>query len=86
MKHFWNPYLDLIESNETDPKTKLQEISQKKFKTLPEYKLLTKKGPSHSPIFTISLKALNFKSLVEYWHINSRCRKKSSKENFRFNE
>ena len=30
---------------------------------MPEYKLITKKGPSHSPIFTISLKALNFKPL-----------------------
>ena len=53
----------MTESNETDPKTKLQEISQKKFKILPEYKLLTKKGPSHSPIFTILLKALNFKTI-----------------------
>ena len=59
----WTPYLNLSESNETDPKTQLQEISQKKFKVLPVYKLLKKKGPSHSPIFTISLKALNFNTI-----------------------
>ena len=63
VKRIWTPYLDLSESNRTDPKTKLQEISQKKFKILPEYKLLNKKGPSHSPLFTISLKALNLKTI-----------------------
>ena len=61
IKSIWEPYLDLEESNEQDPKTKLQEISQKKFKTLPEYKLIKKYGPSHSPNFTISLEALNMK-------------------------
>ena len=63
VKRIWTPYLDLSESNRTDPKTKLQEISQKKFKILPEYKLLNKKGPSHSPLFTISLKTLNLKTI-----------------------
>ena len=55
---FWSPYLDLQESNEQDPKTKLQEISQQKFNKLPEYKFIKKTGPSHSPIFTVSLKFL----------------------------
>ncbi len=58
IKKFWSPYLNLQESNEQDPKTKLQEISQQKFKKLPEYKLIKKTGPSHSPVFTVSLKAL----------------------------
>ena len=61
IKKFWSPYLNLQESNEQDPKTKLQEISQQKFKTLPEYKLLKKTGPSHSPVFTVSLKVLKTK-------------------------
>ena len=60
---FWGPYLDIEESNEQDPKTKLQEISQKKYKVLPNYKLIKKSGPSHSPIFTISLKILKMKSV-----------------------
>ncbi len=63
VQRIWTPYLDIEESNKTDPKTRLQEISQKKYKVLPQYKLLTKKGPPHSPIFTISLKALNLKSI-----------------------
>ena len=61
LKKFWSPYLNLQESNEQDPKTKLQEISQKKFKKLPEYKLIKKDRPSHSPVFTVSLKVLKMK-------------------------
>jgi len=61
IQRIWGPYLNLQESNEQDPKTKLQEISQQKFKILPEYKLVKKKGLPHSPIFTVSLKALNMK-------------------------
>ena len=61
IKMIWSPYLDLYESNKQDPKTKLQEISQQRFKVLPEYKLLKKNGSSHSPIFTVSLKVLKMK-------------------------
>ena len=49
IKRIWTPYLDVLDSYEIDPKTKLQEISQKKFKKLPEYKLLNKEGPPHAP-------------------------------------
>ena len=38
-----------------DPKTKLQEYSLKMFKKLPVYRLLSSKGPKHSPIFKISV-------------------------------
>ncbi len=61
IKKFWSPYLNLQESNEQDPKTKLQEISQQKFKKLPKYTLIEKTGPSHSPVFTVSLKVLKMK-------------------------
>jgi ribonuclease-3 len=61
IKRFWSCYLNIQESNEQDPKTKLQEISQQKYKLLPEYKLIKKTGPSHSPVFTVSLKALKMK-------------------------
>ena len=46
-----------------DFKTKLQELSQQKSKKLPEYKLLKKEGPSHSPVFTVSLKVLSLKKI-----------------------
>ena len=61
IKKFWSPYLNLQESNEQDPKTKLQEISQQKFNKLPEYKLKKKTGSSHSPVFTVSLKIFKMK-------------------------
>ena len=31
------------------------------YKEIPEYKLIKKEGPSHSPTFTVSLKVLKFK-------------------------
>ena len=49
---FWSPYLDIQESNEQDPKTKLQELSQQKYQKLPVYKLIKKVGFSHSPVFS----------------------------------
>ena len=61
IKKYWGPYLNVQASNLQDPKTKLQEISQQKFKKLPTYKLIKKQGPSHSPTFTVSLKVLNLK-------------------------
>ena len=61
IKNIWYPYLDIKASNEQDPKTHLQEISQQKYKILPYYKLLKKEGPPHSPIFTVSLKVSNLK-------------------------
>jgi len=63
IKKIWGQYLDIEESNLQDPKTKLQELSQQKYKKLPIYSLLCKEGPSHSPIFTVTLKALNFKKI-----------------------
>ena len=63
VKFIWGPYLDIDNSNEQDPKTCLQEISQKNDKTLPEYTLLNKNGPPHSPIFTVSLSVLKFKNI-----------------------
>ena len=78
IEQYWNPYLDLTESIETDSKTKLQEISQKKFKILPKYTLLTKKGPSHTPTFTISLKALNCKPIKTSAKSITRSREKGS--------
>ena len=60
---FWGPYFDIYEKNMQDIKTKLQELSQQKSKKLPEYSLLKKEGPSHSAIFTVSLKVLSLKKI-----------------------
>ena len=61
VKEIWGPYLHVESSIYQDPKTYLQEISQKVNKLLPKYTLIKKNGPSHSPIFTVSLEVLNLK-------------------------
>ena len=47
-----------------DSKTKLQEYSLKKFKTLPIYKLLENSGPKHKPIFKVAVKLQNSKFYI----------------------
>ena len=61
---YWDKYLDIDIPNTVDSKTTLQEYSQSKSKKLPEYKLINKEGPSHSPNFTVSLKVLNLKKII----------------------
>ncbi len=63
VKKYWSSYLDIKVSKTEDPKTVLQELSQYKSKKLPEYKLLHKKGPPHSPLFTVSLNVLDLKKI-----------------------
>ena len=52
----WKNFINLSENAIIDSKTKLQEYSLKKFKSLPIYKLVSSLGPRHKPIFTISVK------------------------------
>ena len=52
----FNPRLAKIGySRSQHPKTELQMYTQSQLGTLPEYKLISKKGPDHSPIFEIQL-------------------------------
>ncbi len=60
---FWSKYLDIEVSKTLDPKTLLQEISQQRYKKLPEYKLIKKEGPPHSPTFTVSVKVVNLNKI-----------------------
>ena len=64
IKKFWSKYLDIKILKTENPKTVLQELSQQRLKKLPEYKMINKKGPSHSPIFTITLKVLNLNKIT----------------------
>ena len=49
---------------EIDAKTKLQEFSLKKYKELPIYKNLSHQGPSHKPVFKVSVKITNSKAFL----------------------
>ena len=55
-------WLDQIKGSiitQIDAKTKLQELSLKKFKKLPIYKLISNTGPRHKPIFKVAVKLMN---------------------------
>ena len=51
----WKNELINSKSIKIDSKTQLQEYCLKKFKELPKYNDLFKKGPAHSPIFTVAV-------------------------------
>ena len=54
--NMWKGFISSSEETIIDSKTKLQEYSLKKFKTLPIYKLISKSGPKHKPKFIISVR------------------------------
>ena len=57
----WKDYLNVSSKTIIDAKTKLQEFSLKKFKSLPEYKLVSNTGPRHKPNFKVGVKIKNTK-------------------------
>ena len=73
---FWGPYFDINEKNMQDFKTKLQELSLKKFKKLPIYKIISNTGPRHKPIFKVGVKLPNTK-----YYIASGSSKKDAEQN-----
>ena len=52
----WKNYIDSSYDIEVDPKTRLQEFSLKKFKSLPIYKTISNTGPRHNPMFKVIVK------------------------------
>jgi len=57
-----NLWLEKIKDSvitQIDAKTKLQELSLKKFKKLPIYKLISNTGPRHKPLFKVAVKLMN---------------------------
>tara|TARA_B100000686_G_scaffold326664_1_gene384726 strand:- start:383 stop:1051 length:669 start_codon:yes stop_codon:yes gene_type:complete len=57
----WKEFLDVSNVTIIDSKTKLQEYSLKKFKSLPIYKLVSNTGPRHKPNFKVGVKLKNTK-------------------------
>ena len=57
--NLWYKSFDFGLTEQIDSKSKLQEYSLKKFKTLPKYKLLSNTGPRHRPLFFISVSIKN---------------------------
>ncbi len=61
IKRFWQNQLQESVELKIDAKTKLQEYSLKKYKSLPIYKFLSSTGPKHKPLFKIAVKIQNSK-------------------------
>ena len=59
--NMWRSFISSSDVSIVDSKTKLQEYSLKKFKSLPIYKLVSSSGPKHKPKFIISVKLKNTK-------------------------
>jgi len=60
----WNDHIKESVITQIDAKTKLQELSLKKFKRLPIYKLISNTGPRHKPVFKVAVKLMNTKFYV----------------------
>ena len=59
--NLWSQYIKESVITQIDAKTKLQELSLKKFKKLPLYKLISNTGPRHKPLFKVGVKLINTK-------------------------
>jgi ribonuclease III len=62
---YWKDFDESFTKAPKDPKTELQEWTQKNKKGLPKYKLIKKEGSDHKPEFFIELKVEGLKSLIE---------------------
>tara|TARA_B100001540_G_C15648649_1_gene570023 strand:+ start:73 stop:747 length:675 start_codon:yes stop_codon:yes gene_type:complete len=62
----WSDYIKLSNVTLLDSKTQLQEYSLKINKKLPNYKLLSSKGPRHNPVFKISVSIVGSKKFIGY--------------------
>ena len=59
--NLWDDFLDKSTITNIDAKTRLQEYSLKKNKTLPVYKINKQSGPQHSPVFKVEVQIKNSK-------------------------
>ncbi|MCD6384934.1 ribonuclease III [Candidatus Sumerlaeota bacterium] len=56
LNHIITPSASLLTSEDyLDYKSRLQELVQKKFHTIPEYRVVAEKGPEHKKLFTIEV-------------------------------
>ena len=60
----WKNHIKKSVITQIDAKTKLQELTLKKFKKLPTYKLISNSGPRHKPLFKVGVKLPNTKYFI----------------------
>ena len=78
--NMWKNFIKLSEETRIDSKTKLQEYSLKKFKTLPIYKLVSNTGPKHKPKFVISVKLKDTKAYDGYGDSKKKAEQSAAKK------
>tara|TARA_A100000164_G_C21903971_1_gene771995 strand:+ start:1332 stop:2000 length:669 start_codon:yes stop_codon:yes gene_type:complete len=59
--NLWSTHIENSIITQIDAKTKLQELSLKRFKKLPIYKLISNTGPRHKPLFKVGVKLIDTK-------------------------
>jgi len=62
--NLWSKQIKNSIVTQVDAKTKLQELSLKKYKKLPTYKIISNTGPRHRPLFKVGVKLYNTKFYV----------------------
>ncbi len=62
--NLWQNHIEKSVVTEIDAKTKLQELTLKRFKKLPTYKLISNTGPRHKPIFKVGVKLPDTKYFI----------------------
>ena len=60
----WSYHIKNSIITQIDAKTKLQELSLKKYKKLPLYKLISNTGPRHKPLFKVGVKLVDSKLYI----------------------
>ena len=80
--NFWSIHIDRSVVTLIDSKTKLQEYSLKKFKTLPKYIFYKNTGPHHKPLFKTEVTIPKSKKI---FGIGSSKKKSSAKCSFKIN-
>ncbi len=59
--NIWSDQIKDSVITQIDAKTKLQELSLKRYKKLPIYKLMSNTGPRHKPLFKVAVKLIDTK-------------------------
>ncbi len=62
--NLWSKQIKNSIVTQVDAKTKLQELSLKRYKKLPTYKIISNTGPRHRPLFKVGVKLFNTKFFV----------------------
>ncbi len=82
--NIWNDLIKHSKITLVDAKTKLQEFSLKKYKTLPVYKVISNTGPRHKPNFKVAVKLKELKYISASGSSKKQAEQEAAKEYLKF--